>query len=118
MLGYLFTNLLTFGGAAAALFRPHIALLVYVSFAILKPESLWFWSVVPWHYSRVVGIALLVGWAIHGFGKWEFGKAGGVVFLLLIYGLWIVLSAMFAPNPEIGWQFVEKQAKIILPFVA
>ncbi len=118
MLGKLFTFFLTYGGAAAALFQPHYALLVYVCFAIVKPESMWPWSVEPWHYSRIVGVALLVGWAVHGFGKWEFGKAGGVVAALVLYGLWIVLSASFAPDQGAAWYFAEKQAKIILPFVA
>ena len=66
MKGLIFTYLLTYGGAAASLFNPFIGLLVYVAFAILRPESLWHWSVPEGNYSRIVAIALLIGWARRG----------------------------------------------------
>src|SRR5262245_29831234 len=117
MLGLIFTYLMTAYGAVAGLFRPYHALLLYISFAILKPESLWFWSVPIFRYSLTVGIAMLAGWAIAGFGKWEFGRARGVVMALILYGLWILVGATFSTNQTVGWLFVEKQAKIILPFL-
>lgn len=117
-LGLLFTYGMTAFGALAGPFRPFYALLIYISFAILKPESLWPWSVPVWNYSRVVGIALLVGWAVNGFGQWRFGKGRGTVYALILFGVWSVFSAALAPNQQIGWMFVEKQAKIVLPCLA
>ena len=45
MKGLLFTYLLTYGGAVVSLFRPFHGLLIYICFAIIKPEALWYWSV-------------------------------------------------------------------------
>lgn len=117
MKGLLFTYLLTYGGAAASLINPFIGLLVYVCFANIRPESLWFWSVPPGPYSRIVALALLVGWGLNGFGNWDFGRAKPVIYSLLAFWIWSVLCAIAAPYPEIAWGFVEDKSKIFLPFL-
>ena len=72
MKSLIFVYLLTYGGAAAALLNPLVGLYIYILFAILKPESLWYFSVpAGGHYSRIVAIAMLVGWAWQGFGNWN-----------------------------------------------
>jgi hypothetical protein len=68
MKGLFFTYALTYGGAAVSLLNPYYGFLIYVAFANLKPEALWFWSVPQGNYSRVVAVAFLVGWLIHGGG--------------------------------------------------
>lgn len=117
MLGWIFTQVMTYGGALAALRSPHIGLLVYVAFSILKPESLWAWSVSAGHYSRIVAIALLVGWMLRGMGRWQFGRSQGIVLALIGYWVWSMLSALFAPDQQVAWTFVENLAKIVLPFL-
>lgn len=117
MKGLLFTYALTYGGAVVALFNPFYGLLVYISFAILRPESLWPWSVPPGNYSRIVAIAMLIGWAMHGFGNWNFRGAKPILTAILGYAACLVVSAMFAEYQEVAWNFVEKQLKIVLPFV-
>jgi len=118
MKGLIFTYLLTYGGAAAALFNPFIGLLIYVAFAILRPESLWHWSVPEGNYSRIVAIGLLIGWALKGFGRWDFGRARPVVYALLGYMLWMIVSASVNQDRGGAWEFVEASAKIVLPFLA
>ncbi|HEY8504720.1 MAG TPA: O-antigen ligase family protein [Gemmataceae bacterium] len=118
MKGLIFTYLLTYGGAAASLFSPFTGLLVYVCFAILKPEALWHWSVPVGNYSRTVALALLAGWALHGFGNWNFGRARPIVYCLLGYWAWMVLSAFGAAAPERAWAWVEAQSKVLLPCLA
>ena len=72
MKSLIFVYLLTYGGAAAALLNPLVGLYIYILFAILKPESLWSFSVpLGGHYSRIVAIAMLIGWAWQGFGNWN-----------------------------------------------
>jgi putative inorganic carbon (hco3(-)) transporter len=115
MKGLLFTYALTFGGSAVALFNPFIGLLIYIAFAILKPEALWSWSVEPGNYSRIIALALLVGWALHGFGDWNFGRSRAVVYSLLGFMLWMVASAMFAGDQATAWTDVEAKFKIVLP---
>ncbi len=118
MYGLIFTYVLTFGGAVVSLFNPFHGLLVYICFAILKPPALWPWAVPPENYSRIVGIAFLLGWAMNGFGDGRLGKARPVVMMLLGYFLWVVLSTTFGIDPPLGVPFIEYLAKIVLPFVA
>jgi probable O-glycosylation ligase (exosortase A-associated) len=117
MLGLLFTYCLTIGGALAALINPFVGLLVYVCFAVLRPEFVWPWSVPEGNYSRIVALALLAGWTLHGFGRRDLGRGKAVILILLGYFAWMILSALQAPNQALAWEFVEHYAKIVLPIL-
>jgi probable O-glycosylation ligase (exosortase A-associated) len=117
MKGLIFTYLLCYGGAFISLFQPFVGLLIYVCFAIIKPEALWDWSVPQGNYSRIVALALLVGWSLKGFGNWQFGRARTLVMALGAFWLWMVLGAVQAEDPEVAWEAVEGLSKIVLPFV-
>src|SRR5262245_51132509 len=114
--GLIITYVLTYGGAAAALFNPFIGLLIYICFAIIKPEALWHWSVPAGNYSRIVAAGLLLGWAFHGFGNWRFGRAAVVVKCAVGYWLWMVAATFNTPVGAPAWDFVESMGKVILPF--
>jgi probable O-glycosylation ligase (exosortase A-associated) len=94
-----------------------VGLQVYICFALIKPEALWPWAVPEGNYSRIVGAALLLGWAIQGFGRWDLGRAKPVIVVLICYFFWIILSALQAPDQAIAWEYVERYAKIILPVI-
>src|SRR5262245_37945285 len=117
MKGLLFTYLLTYGGALAALFNPFHGLLVYVCFANLRPEKMWYWSVPAGNYSRIVGIALLVGWILQGCGRWQLGRSRLIVLGLVGFWLWGGLSALQAVDSQVAWDYVESITKIVLPFL-
>ncbi len=117
MKGAIFVYLMTYGGAVAALFNPFVGLLIYVSFAVLRPEYVWPWSVPQGNYSRIVAIALLAGWAFQGFGRWDLGRGKAVILALIGYFAWIILSALQAPDQSLVWEFVEHYAKIVLPIL-
>ncbi len=119
MKGLLFTYALTYGGAGASLVKPWYGLLIYVCFAIIKPEQLWFWSVPEGNYSRIVAVGLLLGWAAGGFGNWRLGQAATVVCCLIGYMAAMVVSAALAvASADVSWQIVETTAKIVLPCLA
>lgn len=118
MNGLLFTYVLSYGGAIISLFRPFHGLLIYVCFAILKPPALWPWAVPPGNYSRVIGVAFLLGWAMNGFGDGRLGRAKPVAAMLLGYFLWVIFSTTFGMDPARGAPFIEYLAKIVLPFIA
>jgi probable O-glycosylation ligase (exosortase A-associated) len=119
MKGLIFTYVLSYGGALVSLVNPFIGLLIYVCFSILKPEALWSWSLPEGGYfSRIVAVALLMGWAFRGFGRWQFGRARGLVAAFVGLWTWSVLSAASAPNQGVAWVFVEGLTKILLPFLA
>jgi probable O-glycosylation ligase (exosortase A-associated) len=117
MKGLLFTYLLTFGGALAAQFRPFVGLLIYIAFALLRPQALWSFSVPFFNYSRVIAIGLLLGWMLHGMGSWQFGRARGMVLAFFGFLGWIALGAPFHPFPEETLSQAEAIAKVFLPFL-
>lgn len=118
MKGLLFTFGLTYGGAVVALFNPFYGLLIYVTFAIMRPESMWHWSVPSGgNYSRVIGIALLIGWALNGFGNWNLRRSWGTVICLVGFNSWMGLATITAAYPDAAWVRTEALAKVVLPFL-
>jgi O-antigen ligase len=117
MKGLIFTYVLTYGGALVAVFNPYVGLLIYICFAIIKPEAMWHWSVPIGNYSRIVAIGLLLGWLLNGLGNWSFGRAKPIVLALIAYLAWAALGAFLAPNKAAAWDFVEALTKIVLPFL-
>lgn len=119
MKGLIFTFALTYGGAALSLIKPFVGFLIYVAFAILKPDFLWSFSVPQGgQYSRVVALGLLAGWAANGFGDWNFGRARGVVICLVLFWLWSLVSALNAvASVSAGLVQVEAYSKVFLPFI-
>jgi probable O-glycosylation ligase (exosortase A-associated) len=115
--GLIFTYALTYGGSVAALINPFYGLLIYVCFAIIKPDFLWSFSVPVGNYSRIIAIALLGGWAIAGFGRWDFGRAKLIVGSLVGFLFWNAASAAFSAEPDVAWTSVEALFKVVLPFV-
>jgi probable O-glycosylation ligase (exosortase A-associated) len=115
--GLLFTYILTYGGAIAALANPYAGLLVYICFAIIRPESMWHWSVPQGNYSRIVAVALLIGWALRGFGSWDFGRGRALVVCLIGFMGWGIASGMQADQPKLMLHWAECMAKVVLPFL-
>jgi probable O-glycosylation ligase (exosortase A-associated) len=117
--GLLFVYGLTYGGAVVSLFKPWYGLLIYVCFAIIRPESLWHWAFTGGgQFSRIIALALLAGWAINGFGDWSFGRAKTTVFALVGFWCWAALSAIAAARDfDVAFAFLESLLKIVLPFV-
>jgi O-antigen ligase len=115
MKGLILVYLMTYGGVVAALFNPFIGFLVYVSFAILRPEFVWPWSVPSGNYSRIVAIGLLLGWALTGFGRWDLGRGKAVILALMGFFIWTAASAAQAPDQGVAWAYVELLAKIVIP---
>ena len=116
-MGLLFTYGLTYGGAVVSLFNPFYGLLIYICFAIIKPPALWHWSVPAGNYSRIIAIALLVGWALQGFGRWDLGRAALPLKCLIFSYCWAAISGLLASDSNVAFAFIEAQTKIVLPVV-
>lgn len=118
MKSLIFTYVLTYGGAAVSLVRPFYGFLIYVCFGLIKPDSLWFWSVPQGNYSRIVALGLLAGWALNGLGDWRLGRGGRIIFSMVAYWLVLVFGAVTASDPNRGWAPVEPMTKTFLPILA
>jgi putative inorganic carbon (hco3(-)) transporter len=113
----LFTFGLTYGGALVSLFRPYVGFLIYVCYAIIKPEALWGWAIPQGNYSRIIAIALLVGWALNGRGQWQMRRASPIVFGLIGFWLALLVGAITAPVADLGWSNFESMSKVFLPWL-
>jgi probable O-glycosylation ligase (exosortase A-associated) len=118
MKGLIFTYAATFGGAIVSLVKPYYGFLIYVAFANLKPDSLWHWSVPQGNYSRIVAVAFLFGWLLHGGGNWRFGKANVTVLALLGFWGWALVGTLTSPAQADAWGNFWGISKIYLPFLA
>lgn len=117
MKGVIFCYLLTAFGTLSPIFNPYYGLLVYICFATLKPEYMWQYSLGPAGLSRYVGIGLLAGWAFHGFGSWQLGRATGIVIAYIGFWLTSVYGLSLVSDYDRGFVFVEAHAKTLLPFL-
>lgn len=116
-LGVIFTYALTYGGSLVALFNPFVGLLIYIAFSIISPQAMWGWGLPSGeHYSRIIAVAVLIGWGFKGFGQWNFGRARAIVWSLVGFWCWLVLSAINAPNQELARILVESLGKILIMF--
>lgn len=117
MKGLIFTWLLTLFGASASFFRPYYGFLVYVALAVLRPESLWSSHISGGRFSLIVAAAMLLSWALRGFGNWQLGSARKIVGLIIGFWVWCAFLATQADNPLHARYYVEQMARIVLPFV-
>jgi probable O-glycosylation ligase (exosortase A-associated) len=114
--GLIFVYVLTAFGTIAALRKPIIGLFVYVGFAVLRPQFLWGFAGNFEGISQLVGLATLVGWALHGCGSLKFGRGRSIVVALLVYAVWAALSAAQAVDTSIAYDELIGMAKWVMPF--
>jgi probable O-glycosylation ligase (exosortase A-associated) len=117
MKGLILTYLMAYGGAAAALFQPLIGLTVYLVFSVARPQQLYGWAGDMRGISEIVAIATLVGWFLKGFGNWDLKRAWPYVWLLLGFLGFTCVSAFFAADQAIAWNYVIQRSKIVAMFL-
>jgi putative inorganic carbon (HCO3(-)) transporter len=117
MKGLILVYLVTIVGSIAALRYPLIGLQVYVGLAILRPQGIFGFAGDFSNLSFVTGVAVLIGWALRGFGSWRFGRAWPVVLSFLAFVLWFALSATQALDPAVSLASLYELSKLVLPFV-
>jgi hypothetical protein len=117
MKGLILVYLVTFGGSIAALRYPLIGLQVYVGLAVLRPQFIFGFAGDLSGLSFIVGVAVLVGWALKGFGSWRLGRGGAVVLALLMFVAWFLLASSQALEPALSYGSVVELSKLVLPFL-
>ena len=117
MYGFFVSLVMAYGGGFAALFQPLIGLMVYIAFSLGRPQQLFGFAGDLRGISEIVGFATLIGWILKGLGDWNLGRARPYVVLLLTYFVFTCLSAVFAANSDVAWDYVEQRLKIVLMFL-
>ncbi|MGC4081738.1 MAG: O-antigen ligase family protein [Vicinamibacterales bacterium] len=116
MIGFILTYAIAALASLAALKRPLIGLYAYVGFAVLRPQYIFRFAGDMSNLSLLLGVALIAGWAINGFGTWEPGRSKGVVYALLAYTACYIASASLAEFPDASFRAVVELLKIVVPF--
>jgi probable O-glycosylation ligase (exosortase A-associated) len=117
MKGLILTYLITAYACVASLRYPVIGLTAYVFFGILRPHFLFGFAGDIRGISDWLGAAMIIGWALNGFGSWKFGKARPVVAALLVFALWFVLSSFQALQPARSYTSIFTLSKLIVPIL-
>jgi probable O-glycosylation ligase (exosortase A-associated) len=118
MKGLVLTYIITAIGGIAGLRYPLIGLNIYVGLAVLRPQFIFGFAGDLSDLSLFVGVLMLVGWALQGFGSWRFGRARPIVLALVAYVAWFMLSGTQAMNTQRAVRALEELLKIALPFLA
>jgi probable O-glycosylation ligase (exosortase A-associated) len=115
--GIILSYLLVALGVTGSLWRPVIGLYVYIFFAVLRPRFLWGWVPGLNNLSDYVGWAMLIGWALHGFGSWRISRGKAPVVAFIFFFLWSAMSAYTAIYPSVAFPTIRELLKILLPFL-
>jgi probable O-glycosylation ligase (exosortase A-associated) len=116
MKGLILVYIITFAGSIAALPYPLIGLQVYVGLAVLRPQAIFGFAGDLSNLSFVVGVAVLIGWALKGCGSWRFGRGWPVVLWFVMFVLWFLISSSQALEPELSFASAKELSKLVLPF--
>ena len=116
MKGLILVYIATFAGSIAALRYPLIGLQVYVGFAVLRPQAIFGFAGDLSNLSFVVGVAVLIGWALKGCGSWRLGRGWPVVLWFVMFLLWFLISASQAIEPDQAFSSAKELSKLVIPF--
>ena len=117
MKGLILSYLLVAIGCAGSFYRPVIGLYVYIFFAVLRPKFLWGWVDGLDNLSEYVGWAMLISWAIRGFGSWRIPRGRTPIIAFCFFFVWSAMSAYFAVYPSVAYPTLRELSKILLPFL-
>lgn len=117
MKGLILTYLLAYGGAAVALFNPFVGVCIYWIFDIVRPQYMFGWAGATGSFSEAIAIGTIIGWALKGFGNWQFGRGRAIVLIFIASGGWGLLSALAAPDHDVALTFAREVAKRSTMFI-
>ena len=117
MKGLILIYAIAFGGAIGSIASPAIGVLIYALFSTLRPQAIFSFAGSMEGLSQIVAYPMLLGWVLHGLGSWRFGRARGVVVLMLAYFAWSCLSALEADDQISAWNHIVELAKIVAAFM-
>jgi probable O-glycosylation ligase (exosortase A-associated) len=116
--GLILTYIIAYSGAIAALRFPLVGVYVYVGLSILRPQEIFAFAGDIRNLSLYVGICLLVGWALNGFGTWNMGRGRVVVWMFLSFVIIFGISAAVALDTTRSLDSVIDFSKLVFPFLA
>src|SRR4051812_39806774 len=99
MYGLTLTYLVTLLATISSLRRPVAGLYAFVGFAVLRPQFIWGFAGDLSNLSYIIGLAMLIGWAVNGFGSWKMAAAKVGVLTFAGFLVWFLLASVLAEYP-------------------
>jgi probable O-glycosylation ligase (exosortase A-associated) len=108
----LFLAAITLAGSVGSLYQPFWGLLLYYTFAVLRPQHMWEWALpvtVRWSLiaAAMVGVGLMLN-----LSKLR-GRFNAIAGMMLAYAFLMLMSILTAYNPTIALNWGVEYAKII-----
>ena len=123
MKGYLFVYTLTILGMFCSLFAPFLGICVYILFAVMSPNALWYYSLDETFlnsglgFSEVVAYPTIIGWFLGHCGNLNIGKALLPLTCLIGYTLWVVFSSIATGWTPMGQVQILMNIRLLLAII-
>lgn len=112
---FLLLILMVGAGFAGSLFSPFWGLLLYYTFAVLRPQTLWQWALpydVSW--SRFAVLAVLIGVFLNVSHLWVRLRLSLVSVLIIAFAMLLMLSVLTSHDPGTAFYWGIEYAKVLL----
>ena len=119
---------LTLAGTLGVFFvEPFWGVAIYYLFAVLRPQSMWEWSLPPdIRWSNYVAIASMFGSIGMALGMLPFGREAGIFAgfkrahkVMFLFAFWICITYVTAYDREASWFYIVEYSKLfVMYFVA
>lgn len=91
------------------------AVLLYYSFAVLRPQALWEWALPGnFRWSLIAALLLMVSCVIHGPRLLKTLRFNPIVLLLILYAVLLFFSMILAHEPVTAAKWGQEYGKVIL----
>ncbi len=106
---------MTMVGAVASLWEPFWGVLLYYTFAVLRPQHMWAWVLpVRWRWSLYAALIVLLGVALNLHRVVIKGRFTTVTSMMIVYGVLLLISCITAHDPTIAQTWGIEYAKVML----
>ena len=104
--------MVVFGALPMILMRPQIGVLLWSWLGFMNPHRFaWGWA-ENFSWAQVVAAVTLIGLVVARVDKRL--PRDGIVYVLIAFGLWMVVTTFFAIYPDSAWGKLDKVLKILL----
>lgn len=111
----LFMFVMVVAGSIGAVYHPFWGVLLYYAFAVMRPQYLWEWA-LPYEirWSLIAALSVLLGTVIALPRIALQGRTNAIMWLIVIYGVFVMLSVLTAHNPHVARPWAIEHAKVLL----
>ena len=107
----LFVVLIVFGALPVVLTRPVVGVLLWSWIGYMNPHRLTWGFAYDFPFAQLVAVVTLLG-LVFTAGRNRYIPRDRIVYVLVLFNLWMVVTTLFAIYPDEAWNKLEKVLKI------